>query len=156
MGEVKRLSPFRNILMKKELDEKLVKDFPLLFADRFGDMRSTCMCWGFACGNGWEPIIREAAKKLEPIIQKYIDDNPSDKYHPRASQIKEKFGTLRFYLSHGTDEMFEIAEQAESKSADVCEECGEKGELRQGSWFRTLCDGCTLKYRGTLEETELL
>jgi len=51
--------------MKKELDEKLVKDFPNLYCDRYGDMRYSAMVWGFDHLNGWEPTIRELSEKLE-------------------------------------------------------------------------------------------
>ena len=39
--------------MKQELDEALCRDFPNLFRDRHGNMMTTCMCWGFECGDGW-------------------------------------------------------------------------------------------------------
>jgi len=61
--------------VKKELDEALCKDFPLLYRDRNASMRSTCMCWGFP-GDGWEPIIRELSEKLEGMIEKFIKENP--------------------------------------------------------------------------------
>lgn len=63
--------------MKHELDEALCRDFPLLYRDRHGDMRNTCMVWGFSCGDGWEPIIREASEKLETLIRAYIEENPN-------------------------------------------------------------------------------
>jgi len=59
--------------MKRELDEKLCKDFPNVFVDRHADMKETCMCWGFP-GDGWEGIIRGVAEKLEPLIQQYKKD----------------------------------------------------------------------------------
>lgn len=126
--------------MNKELDDKLCKDFPNLFVDRNASMQETCMCWGFP-GDGWEKIIREAAEKLEPLLVKEKAEFQDDEV-PRASQVKEKFGTLRFYLSHGTDEMMQIVAEAERKSAETCEQCGEKGTLRRGGWLITLCDDC--------------
>jgi hypothetical protein len=125
--------------MKRELDESLVKDFPLLFSDRHGNMQATAMCWGFECGDGWESIIRAAAEKLEPLIREYRATHPDDEFVPRASQIKEKYGTLRFYLSSGTDEMFEIANEAESRSETVCEVCGQAGRLLGRGWLVTRC-----------------
>lgn len=127
--------------MREELDKKLVEDFPLLFVDRHGDMRMTCMVWGFDCGDGWYGIIREAAEKLEPLIAAYKLEHEDDS-RPRASQVKEKFGTLRFYLSHGTDEMHKITEEAERKSCRTCMGCGKKGTLRKGGWLVTLCKKC--------------
>lgn len=130
--------------MNEKLDSQLCKDFPNLFGDRNADMRITAMCWGFP-GDGWEKLLREAAEKLEPLIVAYKKEFPEDEA-PRASQIKEKFGTLRFYLSHGTDEMFKIADEAERKSEVTCEDCGKKGRIRKGGWLRTLCNGCHKKY----------
>lgn len=61
--------------MKKELDEKLVKKYPKIFADRYGDMRTTAMVWGFDCGDGWYFII----DSLCDSIQNYIDCNSKKK-----------------------------------------------------------------------------
>lgn len=130
--------------MNQELDSKLCKDFPNLFGDRNASMKVTCMCWGFP-GDGWEKILREAAEKLEPLIVAYKQQYPGEEA-PRASQVKEKFGTLRFYLSHGTDEMFKIVEEAERKSVTTCEDCGKKGKLRKGGWLRILCSSCHKKH----------
>lgn len=54
--------------MKKELDEALCRDFPLLYRDRHKRMDITAMCWGFQCGDGWEPLIRRMSAKIEPLI----------------------------------------------------------------------------------------
>lgn len=177
--------------MKPELDEKLVKAFPLLYGDRHGSMQETAMCWGFSCGDGWFNIIWDLSSKLEPLIQKFIDDNPDlecskcgceksrhyahktptpgrclsiherydsdepppgnyyacfcDRYeatHPKASQVKEKFGGLRFYMTCGTGEIFDLIDGAEALSYETCEECGSPGESRDTGWIRTLCDLC--------------
>jgi hypothetical protein len=39
--------------MKQEFDDLLVQRYPKIFADRFGNMNETSMCWGFDCGDGW-------------------------------------------------------------------------------------------------------
>ena len=57
-----------------------------------------------------------------------------------VSQIKEKFGTLRFYYHGGDDYIHGLEAMAESMSAVICEECGKPGKLRSGGWVRTLCD----------------
>jgi len=51
--------------MSPELDEKLVKKYPKIFADRYGDMRTTCMCWGFECGDGWYWLIDSLCHNLQ-------------------------------------------------------------------------------------------
>lgn len=60
---------------------------------------------------------------------------------PRALQVKEKFGLLRFYVYGGNDRTYDYIEFAEAMSGRICEECGAPGVLRGGGWLRTLCDG---------------
>ena len=43
--------------MRQELDEALCAKYPLIFKDRHADMRTTAMCWGLDCGDGWYNII---------------------------------------------------------------------------------------------------
>ena len=43
--------------MRRELDEQLCAKYPLIFKDRNADMRTTAMCWGLECGDGWYNII---------------------------------------------------------------------------------------------------
>ena len=57
--------------MKQELQDKLYKNFPKLFAQKDMDMKETCMCWGFECGNGWFTILDQ----LMSNIQHHIDWN---------------------------------------------------------------------------------
>ncbi len=124
-----------------EITEKFLCEVaPHLFADRHMDMRTTALCWGFETGPGWMGIIYEAALKLEPLIvaAKAKDPEAWEYGYFRASQIKEKYGTLRFYLSGGTEEMYEIAEE-------TCESCGKAGKLRGDGWYSTRCDQCWKK-----------
>lgn len=67
--------------------------------------------------------------------------------HPRAMQVKEKFGTLRFYTTWETDEMSRLIEQAEEKSAVTCEDCGQPGQETNEGWVRTECEECAIKRR---------
>lgn len=56
-----------------------------------------------------------------------------------VQQVKEKFGTLRFY-SPGNDAIRRYIRLAERLSAMTCEVCGESGKLDSNSgWYRTLC-----------------
>jgi hypothetical protein len=125
--------------MKQELDEALCRDFPLLFRDRNEDMETTAMCWGFEFASGWEPLVREAAVKIEAILRAWYDEDP-DEDLPCATQVKEKFGRLRIHMDFGTDEIFRIIEVADEKSAVTCEICGKPGESRNKGWIYTLCD----------------
>lgn len=57
-----------------------------------------------------------------------------------AEQVKEKFGTLRFYYRGGDDIIDGMVRMAEAMSAVTCEECAAPGRQRSGGWIRTLCD----------------
>ena len=57
-----------------------------------------------------------------------------------ATQIKEKFGTLRFYYQGGDDYIRGLDSMAESMSARICEDCGKPGKRTSGGWIRTLCE----------------
>jgi len=127
--------------MKEELDKKLVRAFPLLYGDRNAPMQSTAMCWGFP-GDGWFDLIWDLSSKLEPIIQKFIDEDQDTELYPKAAQVKEKFGGLRFYMTCGTSEIYDLTDKAEALSLKTCEECGKPGEKRDGGWIHTLCDDC--------------
>lgn len=128
--------------MKKEHDQQLCSEFPELYADRNADVRTTCMCWGFECGDGWFKIIYDLSKKLTELIRAL----PSvDHCCFRASQVKEKFGTLRFYMTCETDEMTAAIDEAVELSEKTCELCGQPGELRNESWIVVKCDDCNKK-----------
>ncbi|ACS43869.1 Hypothetical protein MexAM1_META2p1092 (plasmid) [Methylorubrum extorquens AM1] len=62
----------------------------------------------------------------------------------RSTQIKQKFGTLRWYCSAAEDadrmQAGKIIRAAEWVSGAVCETCGAPGQTRTGGWIRTLCD----------------
>ena len=65
---------------------------------------------------------------------------PVEMDFPTVKQIKEKFGTLRAYIDGGDNTIAEIIHFAETMSNTTCEECGNIGTQRQGSWMKTLCD----------------
>lgn len=124
--------------MNLTFDRRLCKKYPYLFADRHEPMTVTAMCWGFECGDGWYDIIDRAAAKLEPLIKKWVVEygNP---YFPRATQVKEKFGTLRIYMKYSNEQMDAIVAGAERQSARTCERCGAPGKLYGASWLYTAC-----------------
>jgi len=60
-----------------------------------------------------------------------------------ATQIKEKFGTLRFYYSGGDEYIRGLESMAASMSGVICEQCGSPGTSRSTKkqrWVRVLCD----------------
>jgi hypothetical protein len=124
--------------MKKELDEYLCKTYPKMMVNRNKDMQETCMCWGFECGDGWFPILNQ----LMGNIQHHIDwKNRKEEVVAQVTldQVKEKFGTLRFYYSGGDDYISGLVSMAESMSGVTCETCGKPGTSTGGGWIKTAC-----------------
>ena len=59
-----------------------------------------------------------------------------------AAQVKEKYGSLRFYTVGGDDEIQGMVRMAEAMSCRICEDCGKPGKQNEGGWIRTQCEGC--------------
>jgi len=124
--------------VKKELDEYLVNTFPKLFIERHMGATETCMCWGFECGDGWFNILNQLCQN----IQHHIDwKNRESVVVPQVviEQVKEKFGTLRFYYRGGDDYISGLVSMAEAMSGVMCEDCGAAGEPNNSGWIKTLC-----------------
>ena len=51
--------------MNRELTQRLVKRFPVLYQDYHSPMTQTCMCWGFDHGDGWFEIIWQLSLAIE-------------------------------------------------------------------------------------------
>jgi hypothetical protein len=138
--------------MRQELDEKLCKDYPKIFANRNGDMITTAMCWGFECSDGWYNTINALCYNIQEHIdwkistrERLLKNNPHNLKVPDeveqvvAVQVKEKFGTLRFYTNGGDDYTHGLISMAESMSAVTCETCGAPGKRRGRGWIYTAC-----------------
>ena len=59
---------------------------------------------------------------------------------PVASQVKEKFGGLRFYVDRASEKHYNYITFAENMSYRTCEECGNAGTHYSFGWHQTLCD----------------
>lgn len=178
--------------MKPELDKQLCEKYPKIFKNRNASQIESCMHWGIDVSDGWYDIIDvlcQAAtytyttsimvdeadgKRLDIAPYSYTNETT---YHfeikpPQlvADQVKEKFGTLRFYyhLEHDPallelektnkyptlkeiinryNAYFDgIVHMAETLSERTCEITGQNGELHVSGanrygWYRTLnCD----------------
>ena len=78
-------------------------------------------------------------ERCEEMIKNPLRDVPDLIPQVTLDQVKEKFGTLRFYYSGGDDYISGLVSMAESMTGVTCEECGNPGESRGGGWIRTLC-----------------
>ncbi len=90
---------------------------------------------------GWLTVIEEASKGL--AARKAIETDPETSLN--IQQVKEKFGTMRFYIyATGSDEFvrdaFDIAEWAEAATEERCVVTGKPGTLDHAGWVLTLSD----------------
>ena len=126
--------------MKRELDEKLCAKYPKIFVNRDKDMMESARYWGFEHGDGWYWLIDQ----LCGCIQGLIDNNPHlNIQQVVATQVKEKFGGLRFYIDGGNDDIQGMVSLAEHMSYAICEMCGSTENVgTTAGWITTVCKAC--------------
>lgn len=119
--------------MKKELFTELKTAYPKLLAKIEED--------SFYVGDGWFNLLFLTCERIQVQIDNYISD-AEYKEQIYAVQIKEKFGTLRFYLNKDNPAIRGIVDMAEAYSRVVCEECGNVGKktISTNKVVRTFCD----------------
>lgn len=73
-----------------------MEDYPILFKNNILPMTQTAMCWGIECPAGWKGILTDLCDKLE-----FLNNTVGKELGLEicAEQVKEKFGTLRFYIT---------------------------------------------------------
>jgi len=154
--------------MNKILEEHFVKTYPKIFRDMYGNPRTTCMAFGISCNDGWfffldtlcGKIQRYIDRRLELIAKGYaLEDEKEPIPQVVASQIKEKFGGLRFYFEGGDKTISNWVDFAESLSYDICENCGKHNEqvgCNEKGWIQTLCCDCGVKNKKNIVPNENL
>lgn len=117
--------------MRHDLSQKLTKSYPNLYKHPYTG--TEIEAFSFECEDGWYDIIN--------LLSQIVNHHDNDK-ECRVIQVKEKFGTLRYYLNYEDDYLTGAIEMAELMSSKICEVCGNPGDIRGGGWVKTLCDPC--------------
>lgn len=153
--------------MKAELQNKLFEKYPKIFRQKDLSMKETCMCWGIDCGDGWYALLDCLCFELQNLAD---NGESTYRYYPfgrflselfrntklrgrwikkplpqiEAIQVKEKFGTLRFYNTGYCEQSEVLIRYAEILSSCTCEVCGstKDASLTKGFWLKTLCKNC--------------
>lgn len=126
---------FKDLMLKEKID---MSQYSKIDNSTEDSVPIPFQLFGVECERGWYPLI-------QPVID-YIDkfnEGKSEEEKIHIMQIKEKYGTLRIYVSYGTEELFKMIDDAEEESAHVCEFCGAKEDVGQTTgWVITLCHDC--------------
>ena len=127
----------RKILMKNPLYENLIVEFR----------------------DGWYNLIDELGQRIYRLC------NMTNQPLPRILQVKEKFGSLRYYYnaSEITDATVlecikSLVRQAEKRSENICEKCGSKyaSLMCDGGRWETVCKEHTADGSLTVDEYKYL
>jgi len=60
----------------------------------------------------------------------------------KITQVKEKFGGLRWYDEGGNEVTTKIIQKYEQRSRDICAICGQPATKVTHGWVRYVCDSC--------------
>lgn len=148
--------------MNALLEKHLIKTYPKIFRDMYGDPKKTCMAWGCSCGDGWFFLLNQLCSS----IQHHIDQREEaikggynynkEEAIPQVvfSQVKEKFGALRIYSEGGDDYIRAMINFTEAMSHWVCENCGKHNEDvgRTTGWIQALCSDCATDYKKKIRQ----
>lgn len=103
--------------------------------------------WGIECGHGWFALVRDAATKIEGLLNAMLAAGTPVDDLPGCTQVKEKFGGLRLGwkavdAAPFTQPMQAVIAQAEERALRTCALCGEPGTRRPNLGFSPYCDAC--------------
>lgn len=150
--------------MTPELEQHIKEQYPLIFSGKcelaigdgwydiidmlcgniqnhinnIADQRKYAIKWNSEVNDphfDWDSVrsyLKREERKVPELVEQVV-----------AIQVKEKFGTLRFYYTGGNDYIRGLEAMAESMTSVTCEDCGHPGKSRstkEKRWVRVLCD----------------
>jgi hypothetical protein len=131
--------------VKKELEDRLYKEFPELYQGMLQPDDDYPMQYGFECEDGWFDLIYKLSSEIVMLSRGLRIGTPT------ASQVKQKLGELRFHFADDIPEQFyNLTDTAKANSKMTCEVCGKPGKTgrvgKNERWIQTLCDNHGKKY----------
>jgi len=132
--------------MTPELEEEIIKKYPKIFHQEdeiSGEVHITCSY--FQCGDGWYTLIDMICKHIQYYVDSMIgglDEEERKYFQVVVREIKEKYGSLRFSVDGGDEYIAGMITMVEAMSGKICEECGNKSEIKTKGWIQNLCQSC--------------
>lgn len=104
----------------------------------------------FECGHGWFKLVHDLSHRIEEVLEdnennhESLEGEENELNEMFSVQVKEKYGTLRFYMSCENDEISGLIADAEALSSQTCCLCGELGRMHGNGYTRyeVKCDKC--------------
>jgi hypothetical protein len=151
-------------------EDRLVQQYPVIFRDWRGDPQRTCMAWGLETPPGWWAVLDAVCAEITAAAAWVNRQHPDAGFCVVAEQVKEKFGTLRFYyrveyrvewaedhpeapgtIDRACEQIRGAVNLAERLTGRICNECGvpvDPGERDPEGWrWHTVCPGCAQALR---------
>lgn len=122
-------------------DAQFIARHSTVFRNTIGNDRSCVSAWGLEVGDGWIQLLDGLCADLARVIEAQGLNGFV------VTQVKEKFGGLRFYTQGGNAETQDLVNAAQDASWGICEQCGKLGKTRGAVAVFTACDECAAKRR---------
>lgn len=135
--------------MTIEENKALIERFPFLMPhNRFTDKIPEDFDYHYTeldvMPDGWRIAFGE--QMCQEIKDALIEIDYLDKY--RITQIKEKYGMLRWYDFGGSRKIYDIISKYEGISQVTCIYCGKPATKITTGWISPYCDDCVPTYEG--------
>ena len=114
----------------------------ILFIPTFTEWDAMPTGWRKAFGDQYLKDLKKQLKKDHML------------YSWRITQIKEKFGTLRLYCSHGTRELYDLINTYEDLSWHTCIRCGKPAKYNTTGWIEPYCEDCLNEMNVPVDDCE--
>ena len=125
--------------------QQLIAKYPQIFKPYKGNPYNVNWC----IPDGWISIVDTLCGSIQDHIDNtydWVNGEKEAKDQVRCTQMKEKFGTLRFYTDSGDDVIEGMIRLAEFMSYHTCQQCGSLDEIgRTQGWIYTMCKLCAEK-----------
>ena len=128
---------------EKKRNKQLIEKYPFLLPhNRWTDKVDKDYNYEYteldAMPEGWRKAFGE--QMCQEIKDELIKASALEKY--RIMQIKEKYGSLRWYDNFNTQKGYDIIHKYEEISARTCIQCGEPATRVTTGWIAPYCDKC--------------
>lgn len=132
--------------MAKQITTKeIIAKYPKIFQNYEGN--PGMVNW-HGVPTGWLPIIDKLCACIQHYIDYHVSYTKDGQYKPAqvtCTQMKEKFGGLRFYTDQHDEIVEGMIKMAEHLCDETCQDCGSEEDLGITSgWITVLCRTCAI------------